>query len=497
MKSKYLKSSFILSYIAIFIQSLISIVYTPVMLRLLGQSDYGLLQLAISTIANLGILSFGFGSSYLRFYSRYKADNDDSAIAALNGMFTIIFTAAALLSLIAGGFITLNAGMIFSQSMSAQEISSLKVLLGIMTVNLAFSFQCNIFDSYVISHERFIFQKMLIIIAALLNPMLTMPLLIIGKGSVAVAICMTAITLIKLISGMVFCIKHLGMRFCFTFDKALFKQLFVFSFFIFLNIISDQINWNADKTLLGIFKGADSVTTYSLGSQFNNYYLTFSYALSSLLSPRAYRIASMKKGDKLLSKFFVQFGRIQLTVMAYILMIFIAIGKPFIKLWSGIDSDIPYYTALLLISPLLITSIQSIGIEIQRAKDMHRFRSILYVFIALGNILLSIPLCIKYGELGCAFGTGMCLVIGNIIIMNIYYQKRVGLDMIRFWREMLKFVPAFVIPVIFIVILHIVVQCDILSVIIGGAVFTLVYWLSIWFFGLTKAERKYIKRRKA
>ena len=68
MKSSYLKSGFILSYIAIFIQSLISIVYTPVMLRLLGQSDYGLLQLAISTIANLGILSFGFGSSYLRFY---------------------------------------------------------------------------------------------------------------------------------------------------------------------------------------------------------------------------------------------------------------------------------------------------------------------------------------------------------------------------------------------------------------------------------------------
>ena len=97
----------------------------------------------------------------------------------------------------------------------------------------------------------------------------------------------------------------------------------------------------------------------------------------------------------------------------------IAVGKPFIKLWSGIDSNIPYYTALLLISPLVVTSIQSIGIEIQRAKDMHKFRSVLYFAIAAINIAVSIPLCIKFGELGCAFGTALSLVVGNIIIMNI------------------------------------------------------------------------------
>ena len=95
-----LKSGFILSYISIFIQSIISILYTPVMLRLLGESNYGLLQLAISTMSSLSILSFGFGSSYMRFYSQYKADNDNNAISVLNGMFTIIFISVSILSLI-------------------------------------------------------------------------------------------------------------------------------------------------------------------------------------------------------------------------------------------------------------------------------------------------------------------------------------------------------------------------------------------------------------
>lgn len=67
-----LKSGFILSYISIFIQSIISILYTPVMLRLLGESNYGLLQLAVSTMSSLSILSFGFGSSYMRFIHNTK-----------------------------------------------------------------------------------------------------------------------------------------------------------------------------------------------------------------------------------------------------------------------------------------------------------------------------------------------------------------------------------------------------------------------------------------
>ncbi len=493
MKPSYLKSGFILSYIAIFIQSLISIVYTPVMLRLLGQSDYGLLQLAISTIANLGILSFGFGSSYLRFYSRYRTERNDRAVAVLNGMFAVIFLGAAVLSLIAGGIITINTGIIFSKSMTVQEISSLKILLGIMTVNLALSFPCNIFDSYITAQERFTFQKILIIITALLNPMLTLPLLLIGKGTIAVAICMTGITLIRLIASAVFCVKRLGMKFCFALDKTLFKQLCVFSFFVFLNIVSDQINWNVDKTLLGIFKGSDSVTAYSLGSQFNSYFLTFSYALSSILSPRAYRIAAVKRTDKLLSKFFAQFGRIQFIVMAYIYMIFLAVGKPFIKLWSGIDSPVPYYTALLLISPLLITSIQSIGIEIQRAKDMHRFRSVLYFIIALGNIILSIPLCIRFGELGCALGTCLCLVIGNIIIMNIYYQKYVGLDMLLFWREIFKFIPSLILPVIAVILIQHFVWANAVSIIVSAAIFTVVYVFSVFTLGLNKSEKAFIK----
>lgn len=227
------KSGFILSYISIFIQSIISILYTPVMLRLLGESNYGLLQLAVSTMSSLSILSFGFGSSYMRFYSQYKADNDNNAISVLNGMFTIIFIFVSILSLIVGGFITMNTSTLFGKSMTASEIKLLKTLLGIMTVNIAFTFPCSISDSYIIAQERFSFQKILIIISSLLNPMLTFPLLIMGHGAVSVAICMTAITVIKLLCGTVYCIKNLICDFALHLIKMFSNSFRYFRFLCF------------------------------------------------------------------------------------------------------------------------------------------------------------------------------------------------------------------------------------------------------------------------
>lgn len=81
------KAGVILSYAGQFAKIFISIIYTPVMLRLLGQSEYGLYQLVYSVVSYLSLLSLGFSSSYMRFYSRYKAQKDEDGVARLNGMF--------------------------------------------------------------------------------------------------------------------------------------------------------------------------------------------------------------------------------------------------------------------------------------------------------------------------------------------------------------------------------------------------------------------------
>ena len=96
------KAGVILSYAGELVKILVSLIYTPIMLRLLGQSEYGLYQLVYSVVSYLSLLSLGFGSSYLRFYSRYKAQKDEDGVARLNGMFMLIFCSISVICVLCG-----------------------------------------------------------------------------------------------------------------------------------------------------------------------------------------------------------------------------------------------------------------------------------------------------------------------------------------------------------------------------------------------------------
>ena len=62
------KAGIILSYVGQAVKILVTFIYTPIMIRILGKSEYGLYQLVFSVVSYLSLLSLGFASSYLRFY---------------------------------------------------------------------------------------------------------------------------------------------------------------------------------------------------------------------------------------------------------------------------------------------------------------------------------------------------------------------------------------------------------------------------------------------
>ena len=89
-KINQLKAGAILSYISLGLTSFISILYTPIMIKLLGQSEYGLYNLANSVIGYLGVLDFGLGVSVIRYTAKYRALNDKEGEENLHGLFIII-----------------------------------------------------------------------------------------------------------------------------------------------------------------------------------------------------------------------------------------------------------------------------------------------------------------------------------------------------------------------------------------------------------------------
>lgn len=494
-KPNQLAGGVFLSYTSQFLKLLIGLFYTPVMIRLLGQSEYGLYNIAASVVAYLGVLDFGFGSAYMRFYSRYKASEDKDKVANLNGMFLTIFSVLGVIAIIAGLIVAFNVEMIFGPSLSAPELDTAQILMFILVINLGVSFPNVVFDTYIQANENFIAHNLLSIIKQLTSPLVNLPLLLAGYGSVGMVIGTTVVNIVVEILTAIYSFKVLKMKISFKhFDLSLFREIASFSFYIFINIIVDQVNKNVDKTILGRYRGTVSVAVYSVGVNINTYYTTISTSISSVFTPRVHRMEAAGESNEDFTDLFIKVGRVQFILLSLVSTGFIFFGSQFINMWVGEGYENSYYVAMILMISITIPLIQNIGIEIQRAKNQHQFRSWLYIFMAIGNVLISIPLAIRYGSVGAAIGTALSYIIGNGVVMNIYNHSKVGLNMVRFWKEILSFLPALTLPVIFGIIARIFIDLSVIwNFLICGVLYIALFIASMWLFGLNSYEKSLVK----
>ena len=224
------------------------------------------------------------------------------------------------------------------------------------------------------------------------------------------------------------------------------------------------------------------------------FYLAFGNAISNVMTPRVHRLVAENAPMRTLDALFTRVGRLQFILLAGIFLGFVAIGQSFVVLWGGDEKfAVDYWTTLLLFFSCLWTNVQTVGIEIQRAKNMHKFRSLVYLGVALGNAAISIPLCIRWEGLGAAIGTAVATLIGNVILMNWYYYRRIGLNIPAFWRHILHLMPAMVPPAATAVLLAVKVHpVTYWQLIPPGLIFVAVYAVCMWLFGLNRYERSLV-----
>ena len=186
-------------------------------------------------------------------------------------------------------------------------------------------------------------------------------------------------------------------------------------------------------------------------------------------------------------------GKFSFVLSSLIISGFVFFGKEFINIWAGSGYEKSYYIGIIIMTAASMELIQYTGIEIQKAKNMHQTRSIVYALVSVTNICISIPLVNNYGSIGAAVGTAISLFIGTWAFMNVYYHKKIGLNMILYWKELLRLVPAFLPGVLFgIIIKNYFVLQGLIPLLVAIIIYTAVFVCGIYFIGTTKSDRERI-----
>lgn len=494
MPVNQLKAGVVLNYVVIFLNTVVGLLYTPYMLRMMGQSEYGLYSLVASVIAYLTVLDLGFGNAIVRYTAKFRAEKKTEEQYEMFGMFFLLYLVIGIIAFGIGLGLYFNVDTLFGNTMTAVELGRARIMMLLLVANLAFTFPMSIWGSIIQAYEDFVFQKSLNIIRIILNTVVMICLLHFGYKAVAMVVVQTIFNVLTLVLNFIYCRRKLNIHIYFRFKHfhwGFLKEVAIYSFWIFLNAIMDRVYWSTGQFVLGAMVGTAAVAVFAIAIQLEGMYMQFSTAISSVFLPKVTAMVATNRSRKEISDLFIRTGRIQYIVLAYILSGFIIFGRQFIELWAGAGYSDAYMISLLFFIPLTVPLIQNLGITILQARNEMKFRSVLYIIIALVSLAMQIVLTSHFGGIGCAMGVSGALVVGQILIMNVYYRRRQDLDIMTFWKEISKMsvIPIVLIISSMLVIRHFFALDSWGKLILGIAAFSLVYIPLFFRFSMTDDER--------
>ena len=481
-----------LNYVIIGLNTLVGLLYTPYMLRMLGQNDYGLYSLVASVIAYLTILDFGFGNAIIRYTAKFRAERKQREQWEMFGMFLIVYSVIGLIAFAGGLALYYNVDTLFDRTMTESDISQARIMMLLLTLNLLVTFPLSIFGSIITAYENFIFQRGVNIIRIIVSTAVMIAMLAIGFKAIALVVVQTVFNILVLVINYLYCRRKLRIKVWFgRFNWPFLREISLYSFWIFLNAIMDRIYWGTGQFVLGTTAGTAAVAVFSVAILLQQMYMTFSTSICSVLLPKVTAMVANEKSDKELSDLFIRMGRFQCIVMAFVLSGFMVFGNGFINVWAGAEYHQSYLITCIFFITLFVPLIQNTGITILQARNQMKFRSLLYLAISTISLAMQIIFSRHWGAIGCAVAIGGALIAGQWIIMNIYYAKSQRLNIARFWHDIGKMM---VIPVIFttsgLLTCHFVDYTKICHLILGMLLFSIMYIPAFWKFSMNQDERR-------
>lgn len=485
------KVGVVLNYAIILLNAVVGLLYTPYMIRCLGQSEYGLYSLVASIIAYLTLLDFGFGPAVVRFTAKYRAEGKTEEQKSLFGLFFILYSVIGIVALGIGLLLYFNIDWLFDRTMSSSDLFQARIMILLLLLNLVVSFPMSVFGSIIGGYERFVFQKSIVLMRIILSTIVMIYVLSLGYKAIALVVVQTIFNLLLLITNCIYCRRILKIRLRFKgFKWTFIRHLLGFSIWVFLGEMMFKFYYNTGQFVLGATSGIVEVALFALGVTLTQMYIMFSGGISGVLLPKITAMVAQQRPDREISDLFIRTGRLQYIVMSIILVSFVILGKPFIYLWAGRDYSQVYYIALIFFLTTLAPLIQNTAISILQARNQQKYRSVVLVIVGGVSLIAQIILSKCYGAIGCAIAVGGANIIGQGLILNWYYHKKQRLDMIKFWREIGKMS---VVPIIFAITgIYIFGLFEInswLNFIFAVGAIMFIYLPLVWKFGMNEDER--------
>lgn len=490
------KIGIVLSYIYTAVHIFVNLLYVPLLLNKIGHTEYGLYQLVGSLMSYLNITESFFSAGLLRYYCKYNSLGNEEKKENILAISRRIYFFLSVIVILVGIACVFVFNAVYKSSLTEHELSEATFMLLIFVATIVVNLTNSVYTAAINANERFIFAKMLSIITTVLQPVTILFIVQKVPYAISVVIIQFGMCIVSAVARQYYSAKVLKIKIKYHYKDNIFvKNLFSLSFSVLLVMIADQIFWKADQLIIGKVIGTSAVAIYAVGAQIYLNYSPIGTSIASVFMPRLSNLLDRENNMLETSRLFIKVGRISFLLLAAVLLGFGLFGKDFILIWAGEGFTEAYYIALIIMIPLTVDVMQNMGLAILQIKGKYGFRGKIYLSIAIINIVATVYLVKYFGIVGAAVSTSISIAIGNGVIMNIYYAKKINLDIKGFWNEILSIFPGVFISFLCgILIKQIQISNLFIKFCIQIILFCIAYLLIVYKISLNEYERGLIKK---
>jgi O-antigen/teichoic acid export membrane protein len=490
------RNGVLLSYCSIALRNIVALLLIPFIINHLGISDYGIYSLVSALAGYLIVLEFGLANTTIRFLSVYKANDDKVRESEFISSIIVIYGALTLFVVGVGLIVWVKLPEIFHLSMNTNEIALLQSAFIVLLINVAITLMSNSVTGIISAYQCFQFQKTTEIIVFIARCIIVVVCLQAGLGVLAIVVIDTITNLVHSVIRFVYIQRNIDIKFQAKLpEKATMNEIFVYSFFIALNVIVNQVNWRVDNLIVGTLTNSKMLGIFNIGSQLVFSFIAFASAISNIFTPKIVQMVKQNVASSILMTQLCTIGRYQMMVLGYIFVVFTVFGELFIHLFVGTEFSEAYWVAFIPMLPFMFVLAQTSTNAVLQALNKHKVRSVLLLVTALGNIVISIILVKQVGMIGAALGTAIALFIGELLLVNIYLYHVVKLNMLYFYQKLFRYsLPVMFISAFAAGMMKNSLTATWLGLILGCLITGIIHFVSSYFISLIPDERKEINR---
>lgn len=486
----------VMSYANIVLNFAVGMLYTPYLIKMLGQSEYGLYLQIGALVGYMSMADFGLHSTITRYVAKYQAEhNEKEQRQFLSNCFWFYVIVTVLLSVVGCGFVA-NISWFLNAAISP-ELKHIAMTMAIfLVINIVMSLPLGMFCSILEGYGQFFLTNAIKFIGTIVRTLFLVLVLKAEYGSIGIVVIDALFNLLIPVVYALILYRRFDTRIhLIGLDFGKLREILGYSGYVFVLAIVNQFYWKIGQVILGKMISTESSAIYGLAVQVVNYATPIVLTIAGVFLPKITALVTkcdgnMSKVNELLNKV----GKYQTLLIMLVFTGFVAFGRQFMLLWVGSRFETSYYVVCILLFAIIPQSIFTVGTSTLKALGKHKYQAWVYSISALVNIVIGTALAHVWGEIGMAIGTFISIALLQTPMMIYVFVKKAGLDVFHYLMSLGKqlFLPLLAACSVILLIGRIMTISNWFALLVAIIVACGVYCAIVYQWCLNSDEKKYL-----